>query len=696
MIPFSPKLDLLALLNNKKNYWKTSNSEHQYLLSRSSWSLLTICLLRREKSQNKKVNLFLPEYFCNDPIPILDRSIINISYYEVDEHFKPIINSLNKIADNSKPDIFLCVHYFGQPIYSNDLTNFCSKHKSWYVEDATHCLKKDSIIGNQGDFVLFSLYKHLPLPDGAILIVREKGPSKLNLQSYKKMNINYFLKKELIGLNFNKGLIKKNSNIRSLIWILKKVARLLIQNTKFSNNYYKKIYEQSLNLIYSPQSYSYNISVFSKFLFDRFDLGDISKLKLRNQLIFKSILKNYINIHPNFELILSYNFHTPYIIPIVLKKNQTPLELIKKGIPLINWPLYPESIFKLNKNIKNKFDKYYFLIIHNSIKLKDFQKLMGLGFKSEKIEFITNKINPDDWNQIALKSSNYNILQSWNYGLSKSIIEKKKIERYKILINQKPVGFFQVLSKTYFQIIEIKRINRGPIFVKSLSLQNKTEVLMRIMKMGNIFRGKILSFSPEISFFSVESIFFNSSRLFKLPYQNWKSSVILLENDLDIILLALKPKWRNALKYSNNKKIVVRIYSTRETITTVLNKYNEFTKKKNFKGINSDLITKISFLQNRYEQLYTVEASSNGEIIGLIVVSVQSKNSIYLIGWSNDLGRKYNINNRLLWEAIIYLKEKKCSTFDLGGLIGDSHPIDKFKIGLNGSYYENIGEFLKI
>ena len=696
MIPFSPKLDLLALLNKKKNYWKTSNSENQYLLSRSSWSLLTICLLRRQKSQNEKVNLFLPEYFCNDPIPILDRSIINIFYYKVDEHFKPITNSLNKIADDSKPDIFLCVHYFGQPIYSNDLKNFCIKHKSWYVEDATHCLKKDSIIGNQGDFVLFSLYKHLPLPDGAILIVREKGPSKLNLQSYKKTNINYFLKKELRGLNFNKGLIKKNSNVRSLIWILKKTARLLFQNTEFSNNYYKKIYEESLNLNYSTQSYSYNISVFSKFLFDRFDLNDISKLKLRNQFILKSILKNYINIHPNFDLVLSYHFHTPYIIPIVLKKNQTPLELIKKGIPLIKWPLYPESIFELNKKIKNNFDKYYFLIIHNSIKLKDFQKLIDLGFKSEKIEFITNKINPDDWNQIALKASNYNILQSWNYGLSKSIIEKKKIEHYKILINQKPVGFFQVLSKTYFRILEIKRINRGPVFIKSLSLQNKTDVLTRIMKMGNIFKGKILSFSPEISFFSIESIFFNSFRLFKLPYQNWKSSVIHLENDLDIILLGLKPKWRNALKYSNDKNIKVKISSTGETITSTLRKYNEFTKKKNFKGINPDLITKISFNQNRYEQLYTIEASSNDEIIGFIIVSIQSKNSIYLVGWSNDLGRKYNINYRLLWEAIIHLKEKECSTFDLGGLIGDSNPIDKFKLGLNGSYYENIGEFLKI
>ena len=195
MIPFSPRLNIFSFLNKKRNYWNTSDSEHQFLLSRSSWSLLAICLLRKNFSLNKKINLFLPEYFCNDPIPLLNTKIINIIYYEIDKDFKPSLKSLNKQAEINKPDIFLCVHYFGQPIVLNELKNFCIKHKSWYVEDATHCLKKDSIIGRQGDFVMFSLYKHLPLPDGAVLLIREKGPSKLNLESVRKIKINNFLKK---------------------------------------------------------------------------------------------------------------------------------------------------------------------------------------------------------------------------------------------------------------------------------------------------------------------------------------------------------------------------------------------------------------------------------------------------------------------------------------------------------------------
>ena len=354
MIPFSPRLNIISILKKKRNYWNPNDSEHQFLLSRSSWSLLSICLLRKNFSLNKKINLFLPEYFCNDPIPLLNSKIINIIYYEVDKNFKPSLKNLNKKAEINKPDIFLCVHYFGQPIVLNELKNFCIKHKSWYIEDATHCLKKDSIIGRQGDFVMFSLYKHLPLPDGAVLLIREKGPSKLNLESIRKININNFLEKELSELNFNKTLIQKNSNIRSIIWISKKILSFCFQHTTLLNNYLIKNYRKSLKLNYDFQSYSYKISILSKWLFDRFDLENISKIKLRNQFIFKNILKDYVNILPNFDLKLNYLFHTPYILPITLRKGQTPLDLINKGIPIVKWPLLPELNFEINQKIKKK------------------------------------------------------------------------------------------------------------------------------------------------------------------------------------------------------------------------------------------------------------------------------------------------------------------------------------------------------
>ena len=76
------------------------------------------------------------------------------------------------------------------------------------------------------------------------------------------------------------------------------------------------------------------------------------------------------------------------------------------------------------------------------------------------------------------------------------------------------------------------------------------------------------------------------------------------------------------------------------------------------------------------------------------MISKHGNNIIYLIGWSNDKGRNYKANYLLIWEAVILFKRLGCQIFDLGGLIGKNNPIDFFKLGLNGTYYENSGEYI--
>ena len=84
MIPQSPSIKISTFFKSKKEFWDSGSEENLFYLSRSSWSILSICIFRLKMLDKKRINIFLPDFFCNDPIALLNHSNINILYYEVD------------------------------------------------------------------------------------------------------------------------------------------------------------------------------------------------------------------------------------------------------------------------------------------------------------------------------------------------------------------------------------------------------------------------------------------------------------------------------------------------------------------------------------------------------------------------------------------------------------------------------------
>ena len=421
MIPLSPSLNIMSFIRPKKGYWDSKSGEHQFYLSRSSWSILSICMFRLKKLNQKSINVFLPNYFCNDPIPLLNQKNINLIYYEIDDQFEPNLQDLNNLSKTAKPDIFLGVHYFGNPLVSNFLKNFCIRNKCWYLEDATHCLKRDKIIGTQGDFVIFSPYKHLAIPNGAILIVRSDGPSKLNVKDYSSLNINQFLKVELKKLKFKKGLIKKDFFL-SIKWVIKKIILIVLNQINLFSNYYKNIYKKGLNPNYFEIINPYKISFISKHLMLRYDLDKISSLRIRNQKMFIEILGNKVQVHKKFNSKHSYFNHSPYLLPIILKSDGEAFELINKGIPIIRWPLYPKE----SLNTSKKFENIYFILLNHTISNKYFKYIFHHQSDLKKIKILKSTLK-ECISFKKLDSSNINLTQSPYYGLSKAKVENKKV-----------------------------------------------------------------------------------------------------------------------------------------------------------------------------------------------------------------------------------------------------------------------------
>ena len=284
---------------------------------------------------------------------------------------------------------------------------------------------------------------------------------------------------------------------------------------------------------------------------------------------------------------------------------------------------------------------------------------------------------------------NPNLLQSLNYGNVLKSLNNIEIERYLITSNKnEKVAILQVLKKN-FLFFNFYKINRGPIFFENIKDNIKIKIIIQLtMKFKSIF--KFLSFSPEL-FNSPENILLNFNKkkvYFKQP--SWNSFVVNLFHDISIIKKNLMSSWRSQLNQAEKNNLIISSNNDIKNIKNLIKLNDLNSTLKNFKTINSNFL--LTFLLNSKNII--LNSYKNEELIASVCVVIHGDASTYLLGWSNNAGRKYYATNLLLWEAIKILKKKKVNYLDLGGFDKDmSIGIYKFKKGLGGSEYKLVGKY---
>lgn len=189
------------------------------ILTHRSWiSLWMIIKWAKKRFQKEKPVLYVPEYYCYDTLfQIIDE--VELVYYPIQESLKPDIKVCRNLAKEKKPDLFLFVHFYGKLFPINDAFVFCRQQNAVLIEDAVHVLISDNRIGKNSDFILFSPWKLLGLPDGAILIIGKKNHYIDDGENI----IEYFQK-------LQDGFLKDNKFINR--WKLKKIILKVVPITR--------------------------------------------------------------------------------------------------------------------------------------------------------------------------------------------------------------------------------------------------------------------------------------------------------------------------------------------------------------------------------------------------------------------------------------------------------------------------------
>lgn len=675
----------LNLLNYIKKKWCLGNKDFIKLFTRSSWILFLLVCAKLNQKKNKLVIIWLPSYYCSESLYLIQKLNVRFYYYEIDKNFIARENSLKKLSEESIPDIIVFCNFFGKYNFTSLLKDLSLKFNAWLVEDCTHCISPDNKIGKQGDIAFFSPYKFFPLPHGAIMTTSKLflDKNKLNFFNSDELFDN-FLKKSLKTIDFR----KKNNFFYLTNWLIKKILiKFDLYRPKIRDfDYDEEV--KNLNYFNHPNLDYFSINILASYAKK---INHEKEKRIRMFLLWKQYLKQFSLFgDENFELNSDWNIHTPYFFLISSKDSTKKMYnfLKEKNIPVLTWPSLTKNVIgnslELAQLMRNSI---IFLPLHDQSK-----EITKKIFKNNVIisSLLFKKISNDQWVNLYNSIDKNNILQSLEYGESQEKLYALKTERYLITDkNKSNIAIYQILEKK-FLFFKINRINRGPIFFNDIKNTEliRSVIFSIIQKNKNIF--SFLSFSPEL-LFDYNNIFFkNNKNNFYFNFPSWESSILDLTQEIYEIERSLRPNWRNQLKNSAKNNIVIEIDNSEQSLNNVIYLNNLNSQKKNYKTINKKFL-KYFLLKS---QKLILKAFQKDNLVATICIVMHGSTSTYLLGWSNEDGRKINAMNSLLWRGIEILKSNGLKNLDLGGYDRDSSEgIFAFKSGIGGLNYKLVGKY---
>ena len=689
MVSFVPSFGLLELLKYgpffKKNcyfekIWKNNKKQSLFLFSRSSWSISFITSWYLKHKNTNRLKIWVPSYFCNQALIPVRNLNVDIAFYPITRNMIPNWQWCDDKVKADETNIFILVHYFGVENEIRKTRKFCNKKNALFIEDAAHVFIPTGQIGRFSDFTLYSLYKFLPISDGAVLTTNIKNSDIIN--QLEKQHLLLCRTKE----NGHK-------------WFLKSIIKKITPSFILSNYYRNKTRSHSDNEGQTEFKQKPGISSFSENYIKNLTLNDINKMKQMR-------CKNYELIKFFLD---SYNFNNQY--------NSTPGEyaifstfsdadkiltfLSNRFLPCSTWPdLAPEVVndSKIFENANIFRQSAIIFPIYPMINLKTFVKGFRKDiYKNDNITIHRDCCSKLEWTALLSKSSQSNLLQTWEYGEAKKI-EGWTVERIIFKKNEDTVAYVQVLGKKIpFIKKKVYRINRGPLFIDEYKKDLATiqQVWAKLKTLYGFAKLKPLLIAPELQNKSSNKHILRSNNYFHRIKHYYLSSWVCLTKSEDQLRSNLVSKWRNMLNVAEKSGLVLSVTNERSQLSWLMDKYQKLMETKSFQGTPINIINSLYDNEEGRNNFLVLIAKKSEIPVAAILMSLHGNSATYLVGWNSDEGRPLKANNFLLWNALLELKGRGTHWLDLGGMDEKNLPqITLFKKGINGAEYNLIGEWV--
>jgi hypothetical protein len=679
-------------------------------LSRSTWALALIAQWRCRLAPKSSISVWVPDFFCNSALTALRATGVKLVFYTLTDKLAPDIAACKfKLASESM-DLFILVHYFGQPIPSAPARDLCAQHGAWLIEDAVHALRPGGGIGDFGDFVTYSPHKHLPIPNGAVLIARTKGPSRFTVEEIASFDLPNSWPRQLRELQEDLGCSDNRSRARAAIWLIKRMLQKV--GVGFGGRF-QQAYSESpsgpgapLKILDAPVINGLSRRLLQPLLRD---LAAIARLRRNHASLWDALLAGDTPpvAAPMTPAARSEDgCVSPYLAAYRVEPGiaeESYMRLAGEGLPVSTWPdLPPEVSCQREKHARAWSLRHtrIYLPVHQSLDEIEMIRQRPTAERSIaggiRVELVWDVPGPLDWQNWETQAGRSNLMQTWAYGEAKSICEGWRVRRGIIRVNDERVAVVQLLQKRIAGTFTVTRINRGPLYLRTLLRAEQRAVWEKLSGLGKIWRGRILAVAPELCASGSSFVLLAELGFRKSPATSWESAWIDLGVEPDVLRKRLDGKWRNMLAFAEKCGLQLKIESDEESYQWMLDRYKNLMLCKKFAGPAVGLLRALRDRLEDKSKLLIFRALHDGEPVAGVCLIRHGAAATYLLGWNGEKGRRLKANHYLLWSAIMQLKKFGVSWFDLGGISEENAAgVAAFKLGLNGERYELAGEYWK-
>lgn len=296
------------------------------------------------------------------------------------------------------------------------------------------------------------------------------------------------------------------------------------------------------------------------------------------------------------------------------------------------------------------------------------------------------------WDDLLTQAGRSSLVQSWAWGEIKAEQGWRPL-RLVVWSQGRPVALAQVLERRLGGIIRLARLNRGPVWLAETPPMLKRAVMAALLRRWRCWNLAALFMAPELS--ATEADLLPNLGIWRRAAPCWRSAWLDLSKPTETLRKNLDGKWRNMLVGGEKAGLVVETGSDRALLDWLLDRHAEAMRDKGFAGTPVDAITGLYRHRQSDDDLLVLRAVLDGVAVGGILLARHGAAATYLVGWSDDQGRKTKANTMLLWQGMLALAQRGCQWLDLGGIDPVGTPgIAAFKRGLRGEEYELAGEFV--